>query len=309
MRLVFFLLVGLLLSSACGPSQAQLAATAQAAVEATQTARPTPTAIPNTPTPESTPTLAATATPAFTIGSTQIREADNMTMLYVPAGEFTMGYGEGLQDQRPSHTVYLDAYWIDKTEVTMGQYALCVGAGKCRRPKGAQPSEDSPVVNGTWDDANSYCAFVGAPLPTEAEWEKAARGTDERMYPWGSEMDKARLALFTWDNRMPAVGLHSDGASPYGVLDMAGGAFEWTADWYAPSYYSQSPKENPTGPRSGKQHVIRGGWWEWCPSYYTCNLNPTYSSTVRNGTGYYGRGGSGPAWVYYPGAGFRCASK
>jgi formylglycine-generating enzyme required for sulfatase activity len=101
---------------------------------------------------------------------------------------------------------------------------------------------------------------------------------------------------------------YPNGASTYGVVDMAGGAFEWVEDWYSGSYYSSSPNMNPKGPETGKQHVIRGGWWEYCPSYYNCNLKPTYRSTYRNGTGNYGRGGSGPAWIYYPWAGFRCAT-
>ncbi len=231
-----------------------------------------------------------------------------MTMMYVPAGEFTMGYGEGYGDERPSRQVTLDAYWIDKTEVTTGQYALCVAAGRCKRLKLLQPSEDSPVVNAEWKDADAYCSTMGARLPTEAEWEKAARGVDGRIYPWGGDMDNTKLSKFTWDNKMPAVGGYPQGASPYGVLDMAGGAFEWVADWYAPTYYAESPDSNPQGPSSGKQHVIRGGWWEWCPKNYYCILNPTYRSTVRNGTGFYGRGGSGPAWILYPGAGFRCAA-
>ncbi len=311
----------------CGPSQAELAATAQVAIQETQTARPTKTALPPTATVTETATPAATATPALEVGSWQVRPADTMTMMYVPAGSFMMGNANGFADQGPLHSVYLDAFWIDKTEVTLGQYALCVGAGKCKSVRGMQspgspcvgtdkcqnsagatPSQNSPVINAEWRDANAYCSYVGARLPTEAEWEKAARGTDGRMYPWGDKMDNSKLSLFTWDGKMPPVGGFPAGASPYGVLDMAGGAFEWVADWYSPSYYSQSPSENPQGPASGKQHVIRGGWWEYCPAKYVCpGLNPSYSSTMRNGTGNYGRGGDGPAWIYYPGAGFRCA--
>jgi eukaryotic-like serine/threonine-protein kinase len=302
-----FLLVLTLILTGCAPSQANLAATAKVAIEQTQTALPTKTLIPYTATAEQTSTPAPSATPALGIGSSRVRPQDSMTMLYVPEGEFTMGYSEGRLDERPTHSVYLDAFWIDKTEVTAGQYAFCAGAGKCRGSKLLQPSEDSPMVNVAWRDANAYCSYVGARLPTEAEWEKAARGTDGRIYPWGNDMDKSRLVQFTWDNKMPAVGGFPEGASPYGALDMAGGAFEWVSDWYLSSYYTESPDKNPQGPSSGEMHVIRGGWSEWCPSTYICHLNPTYSSTFRNGTGYYGRGGAGPAWVYYPGAGFRCA--
>ncbi len=302
-----FVLIFALGLAGCAPSQVELVATAKAAIEQTQTARPTKTLVPFTATPEETPTPIATATLALGIGSSQVRTVDNMTMLYVPAGEFTMGHANGFSDEQPTHKVFLDAFWIDKTEVTIGQYALCVGAGKCKRVHGIQPSENSPVINVEWKDANVYCAYVGARLPTEAEWEKAARGTDGRAYPWGDEMDNSKLSLFTWDGKMPAVGGFPAGASPYGVLDMAGGAFEWVADWYSPSYYARSPSRNPQGPSTGKLHVIRGGWWEYCPAKYICRINPTYRSTLRNGTGYYGRGGDGPAWIYYPGAGFRCA--
>ncbi len=303
-----FLLVLVLALAGCAPSQAQLAATAQLAIQQTQTARPTKTPVPYTATPSATPTPVLTATPSYDIGSTKVRETDSMTMLYVPAGEFTMGYDKGLDGEWPVHKVTLDAYWIDQTEVTAQQYSLCVSAGKCKKLKTIQPFGDSPVVDAAWEDANKYCSYVGARLPTEAEWEKAARGTDERIYPWGNDFDKNKLAVFSWDNKMPSVGAHPQGASPYGVLDMAGSAFEWVNDWYSSTYYSESPSSNPTGPKAGKEHVIRGGWWEWCPSYYICRLNPNYRITARNGTGFFGRGGSGPAWIFYPGAGFRCAS-
>lgn len=292
----------------CGPSQADLAATAQVAIQQTQTARPTKTIVPYTATPEPTATAMATATPALGIGSSQAREVDGMTLLYVPPGEFAMGWRDGGPDAWPVHTVFLGGFWIDKTEVSSQQYALCVGAGKCKRPRVTQPSGDSPVVDVSWRDADAYCSYVGARLPTEAEWEKAARGADGRLYPWGNKLENSKMSLFTWDSKMPPVGSFPEGSSPYGVLDMAGGAFEWVADWYSPSYYAESPAENPKGPTTGKVHVIRGGWWEYCPSKYVCRINPNYLSTFRNGTGYYGRGGDGPAWIYYPGAGFRCAA-
>jgi formylglycine-generating enzyme required for sulfatase activity len=292
----------------CAPSQAELAATARVAIQQTQTARPTETRVMDTATPEPSPTVEVTPTASFGIGSEQVRAADSMKMLYVPEGEFQMGWNGGANGEYPEHTVRLDAYWIDKTEVTTAQYQFCVSAGKCKRSTISQPSGESPVVNVAWRDADAYCSYVGARLPTEAEWEKAARGTDGRIYPWGSEMDKSKLSTFTWDSRMPAVGQFPDGASPYGVLDMAGGAFEWVADWYSPSYYGSSPAADPQGPNSGRFHVIRGGWWEYCPTKYICKINPNYRSTFRNGSGNYGRGGDGPAWVYYPGAGFRCAA-
>ncbi len=306
-----FLLILVLALAGCTPSQAQLAATAQVAIQETQTARPTNTVIPPTIAPSETPTIAPTATPSFDIGSSKVREIDSMTMLYVPAGEFTMGYAKGLEGEWPAHKVTLDAFWIDKTEVTAQQYSLCVGAGKCKKPQTLQPFGDSPVVDVEWKDANTYCSYVGARLPTEAEWEKAARGTDERIYPWGNNFDKAKLTEFEWDNKMPSIGAHLAAASPYGVLDMSGSAFEWVADWYSSTYYSESPSSNPKGPQAGKQHVIRGGWWEWCkdtcPTNDKMQLTQNYLITTRNGTGFFGRGAPFTTWNYYPGAGFRCA--
>jgi serine/threonine-protein kinase len=145
----------------------------------------TPTNIP-TPTPTNTPTQ--TPTPTLGVGSTQVSPKDNMEMVYVPAGEFEMGSNEHEWEQ-PIHIVYLDAYWIDKYEVTNAQYALCVQTGDCDKPEGSyyltSEYDDHPVVNVSWYDAEDYCAWAGRSLPTEAEWEKAARGEDGRTYPWG----------------------------------------------------------------------------------------------------------------------------
>ncbi len=228
-------------------------------------------------------------------------------MMYVPAGEFTMGYSGGKPEEGPEHLVNLDAFWIDKTEVTVGMYSACVAAGKCETFGNTKAAADTPVFNAPWEQADAYCAYAGARLPTEAEWEKAARGTDGRLYPWGMDLDKLKFTPFQGPDTLPAVGSVPDGASPYGVLDMAGSAFEWVSDWYLSTYYSTSPRDNPTGPESGSTHVIRGGWWEWSSGMHQFDQSQTiWRSTYRNGRGAYGRQ-TNMGRDYYPGAGFRCA--
>jgi formylglycine-generating enzyme required for sulfatase activity len=200
-----------------------------------------------------------------------------MVLVYVPAGEFTMGSKDGGSDAQPVHTVYLDAYWIDQTEVTNAMYAKCVAAGKCQ-PLSSNASHtrssyynntqyaNYPVVYVDWNDAQTYCAWAGRRLPTEAEWEKAARGTDGRIYPWSGYSPTCSLANYwTMDGSCIGdtikVGSYLAGASPYGALDMAGNVWEWAADWYAENYYASSPLSNPTGPASGQVRVLRGGSW------------------------------------------------
>jgi formylglycine-generating enzyme required for sulfatase activity/photosystem II stability/assembly factor-like uncharacterized protein len=270
-----------LLLAACAPA---------VTAEPTPMATLTPTRVPS---PAFTPTLTPTRvpsptfTPATVIGSTWMRPADGMTMVYVPEGSFSMGsdpeadaeicqrFNGGsclpgwYADEAPIHSVYLDAYWIDKTEVTNGMYAKCVSAGGCQphlrndyyvNPKYA----NYPVIDMTWTDADIYCQWAGGRLPTEAEWEKAARGTDGRIYPWGNNDPTCSLANF-WDVSSACVGDTSEvgsypsGASPYGALEMAGNVDEWVNDWFDATYYSQSPASNPTGPVSGDERVVRGG--------------------------------------------------
>jgi eukaryotic-like serine/threonine-protein kinase len=175
-----------------------------------------------------------------------------------------------MSEEEPQHPVWLDAFWIDRTEVTNAQYQECVAAGACRVAD--MPSFDPegkpthPVVEVTWADARSYCTWAGARLPTEAEWEKAARGTDARLYPWGNEPPDCKRANY-WGKEggcvgtTAPVGSYPTGASPYGALDMAGNALEWVADWYGQDYYSASPDRNPTGPDSGPGRVLRGLGW------------------------------------------------
>ncbi|HEX2697256.1 MAG TPA: SUMF1/EgtB/PvdO family nonheme iron enzyme [Anaerolineales bacterium] len=192
-----------------------------------------------------------------------------MTLIYIPAGEFTMGSNEsGIPKSQPEHRVYLDAYWIDKTEVSNAMYLLCVADRKCTIPvqETINPYIQNPfyanypVVYVRWHDARDYCAWAGRRLPTEAEWEKAARGTDGRIYPWGNEPPNPSLANFDYNLgvAMP-VDRYPLGASPYGVLNMAGNVREWIKDWYSSTYYSDSPSENPPGPDTGHHRSLRGG--------------------------------------------------
>lgn len=255
---------------------------------------------------------------------TRIRAADGMVMVYVPAGEFEMGQDAvwrwsgslwdstlGLQaqtDQRPQHGVYLDAFWIDQTEVTVGMFRAFVDAtgyvttaerqgyghpyragpkeqewpsvpgADWRHPRGPGSTalDEHPVVQVSWDDAAAYCAWAGGALPTEAQWEKACRGTDARAYPWGNAFDQRRLnycdaqcPVDRWSDpefddgyeyTSPA-GSYRGGASPYGVLDMAGNVWEWTSDRYDARYYDSAPYKNPQGPATGDERVQHGGAW------------------------------------------------
>lgn len=167
-------------------------------------------------------------------------------------------------DEQPPHLVKLDAFWIMQTEVTHAQYARCVEDGACTPPNSQRWTDPAfanhPVVNVDWEQANAYAKWLGRRLPTEAEWEMAARGMDERIYPWGNEPPDETLANFNFIKGDTApVGNYPDGASPFHAFDMAGNVEEWVADWYANDYYATSPAENPQGPESGIQRVVRGG--------------------------------------------------
>jgi formylglycine-generating enzyme required for sulfatase activity len=221
-------------------------------------------------------TVIADASPtAGDRSDTWTRPADGMVMVYVPAGEFTMGSTEddvdAGGDEMPQHTVYLDAFWIDRNEVTNAHYQTCVDAGACTPSRCALEDylndAQQPVVCVNWDDAQVYCQWAGARLPTEAEWEKAARGTDERIYPWGDEAPDCDKANFSGCNEgTNRVGTCWAGASPYGALDMAGNALEWVADRYDLNYYARSPERNPQGPEAGPWRVLRGGSWGDAPN-------------------------------------------
>ena len=203
---------------------------------------------------------------------------DEAPMVLIPAGTFWMGSreGEGYDNERPRHEVDLDAFYIDQYEVTTSSYSQFMTATGQRVPKYWEKSElsrdeDKPVVGISWHDAKAYCEWAGKRLPTEAEWEKAARGREGRTYPWGSEPPSSTLANFdrskdTWERelyetRLKTVGTYEKGKTPEAVYDMAGNVWEWVGDWYSKDYYKESPTRNPKGPSSGKEKVVRGGSW------------------------------------------------
>ncbi len=211
--------------------------------------------------------------------STMIRPVDGMEMVFVPAGPFIMGSND-VTNEKPEREVYLDAYWIDKYEVSNAQYAKCVEAGGCKARVANNSSKrvsyygnsdfnDYPVIWVDWNQASAYCEWAGGKLPTEAQWEKAARGLNRNEYPWGNESPICDLANYNQgSNNEPkhcigdttAVGSSPGGASYYGVMDMAGNVWEWVRDWYA--LYNTSEINNPTGPSTGlDSKVIRGGSW------------------------------------------------
>jgi formylglycine-generating enzyme required for sulfatase activity len=261
-------------------------------------------------------------------------EADGAEMVFVPAGEFAMGSEELGDDERPVHRVYLDEFWIDRYEVTNGQFARFVAStgyqteaekrgwgwvwkgseweeiegANWRHPRGPGSSiegkVDHPVILTSWSDADAYCRWAGKRLPSEAQWEKAARGPFDpqqsgdpehgQRYAWGNEFDsaKANTKESEQGDTTPVGNFSPQGDSPYGASDMTGNVWEWVADWYDSDYYSQSPSANPSGPVTGIYKILRGGSWLFDEVYartpFRYNIRPDYT---------------------YDFAGFRCSSQ
>ncbi|MDF0675287.1 MAG: SUMF1/EgtB/PvdO family nonheme iron enzyme [Nitrospira sp.] len=238
-----------------------------------QTARPSKTQEPST---QATVTKSQPAVDS----PTNITGKDGAPMVLIPAGKFWMGSpdSEGRKDEHPRHQIYLDAFYMDKFEVTVARYTEFVRAQNRSKPHywdqvDTRTHRNLPVVGVDWHDAKAYCEWAGKRLPTEAEWEKAARGTDGRTYPWGNEQPTVRLANFgqhfttnLYDDPLAPVDSYEAGNSPYGLHHMAGNVWEWTADWYDENYYRKGPERNPTGPANGKSRVVRGGSWSWEPA-------------------------------------------
>ncbi|MEW6544259.1 MAG: formylglycine-generating enzyme family protein [Nitrospirota bacterium] len=209
---------------------------------------------------------------------------DGAPMVLVPAGPFQMGVPagdrDGGRDEYPRHEVVLDNFYIDKFEVTNGRYLEFVRATGHRAPQHPKdPSRnlwqgnrmpesvaDRPVINVDWHDADAYCRWAGKRLPTEAEWEKAARGSDGRRFPWGNVEPTHKHLNYNqrWigEKTLMPVGSYEAGKSPYGAYDMAGNVWEWVADWYDPLYYEKSPAKDPKGPETGTHKVIRSSGWQ-----------------------------------------------
>jgi len=209
---------------------------------------------------------------------------DGAPLVLIPAGPFPMGVPkgdrDGGRDEYPNHEVFLDAYYIDKFEMTNGRYREFIRATGHRAPQHAKdPSRniwqgatmpesiaDKPVINVDWFDAEAYCKWAGRRLPTEAEWEKAARGTDDRRFPWGNVEPTHKHLNFNqrWqgEKTLMPVGSYEAGKSPFGVYDMAGNVWEWVADWYDAYYYEKSPARNPKGTATGTHKVLRSSGWE-----------------------------------------------
>jgi eukaryotic-like serine/threonine-protein kinase len=268
-KLSFVLLAVLMIaSSAC-----QLGAGKTAAPTAVSlpTAAPTPTQVTLNPTATSSTGKA---------GDVRTSSVDGMIQVFIPDGNVRMGGmdANSKPNEAPTHEVTLTAFWMDKLEVTNGMYALCLQAGACQPPikftSASHPSyfndpafTDYPVVMVRWRDAQAYCTWAGRRLPTEAEWERAARGDDYRIFPWGDTRPDNSLSNFNYNvGDTTKVGSFPAGASPFGILDMAGNVWEWVADYYDAGYYAMSGTLNPTGPAqpgaAGALRVIRGGSYQ-----------------------------------------------
>lgn len=214
----------------------------------------------------------------------EVKGKDGAPMVLIPEGPFPMGvpHGDrdGGRDEYPRHDVLVNNFYIDKFELTNSRYLEFVKATNHRIPQNPKNATrnlwqgdtiteslaDRPVINVDWADANAYCQWAGKRLPTEAEWEKAAKGTADRRFPWGNVEPTNKHLNFNqqWigEKTLMPVGSYELGKSPFGVYDMAGNVWEWVNDWYDAKYYEKSPAKNPTGPESGTKRVLRGSGWQ-----------------------------------------------
>ena len=207
---------------------------------------------------------------------------DGAVMDLVPAGEFTMGYNKGYDDEKPEHLVYLDDYYIDRYEVTVAQFRKCVKAKSCKESDffnsqdykycnyGQTGRDKHPMNCVSWHGLKAYCEWSDKRLPTEAEWEKAARGTDKRLYPWNSIPEPScDYAVMPEEgdgcgkDKTFEVGSKPKGVGPYGTMDLLGNVWEWCSDWYCDDYYGKSPNKNPKGCKKYDYKILRGGSWSW----------------------------------------------
>lgn len=318
--LIVILLVGVIIAacsnqavtSTVQPTQPESPTSTQTA-SATATLMPPTATLTNTATPTAEIILAAA--PVIEAGAESINPVDGAKVVYVPEGEFKMGSTSGDPDEAPVHKVTLDAFWMYQTEVTNAQFAHFVddagyqtsaekaGSSKINKngewvdgtgvswlnPLGdgstIEGKEEFPVVHVSWFDAAAYCDWTGGRLPTEAEWEKAARGDAGNAYPWGDEKPTADRANFNnYLKGTSITGSYLDGFSPYGALDMAGNVWEWVQDWYGADYYASSSDVNPAGPETGEERVFRGGSWYYgektLSASYRGGEAPNYSSSL-----------------------------
>ena len=291
--------IGLMVSFACLLPEPILpvlsgSETPSITVSASETSAPTRTA---TLEPSSTPTFTGTEVIEATLTLLPDYRIDDqgVPMAYVSQGVFAMGNDRGSADEQPIHPVTLDAFYIDKFEVTNAFYGACVEAGDCPPVKKKSSAARSdyydnrrytrfPVIFVDWNMAQTYCEWRDARLPTEAEWEKAARGGHNVSvtYPWGDTFD---CNLANYGNCLgdtTGATIYDLGQSRYGVYNMAGNVWEWVSDWYTDDYYRSSPRENPQGPDTGSEKVLRGGSWKAdyadMRSVNRAAENPRYSS-------------------------------